>query len=213
MVPATLERMTDKRPWTVALTGGIASGKTAVSDAFAQRGVAVVDTDTIAHQLVAPGQPALDKIRQRFGDQVIDERGRLRRAQLRAIIFEDDRARTDLESILHPRIAAEVERRLAASTGPYVLLVVPLLVETGLFSDCDRVLVVDVPERVQIERLMKRDGSSRSQAEAALAAQISRDKRLARADDVVVNTGSLTDLRAEVERLDDRYRRLASGAE
>ncbi|MDT8449895.1 MAG: dephospho-CoA kinase [Wenzhouxiangellaceae bacterium] len=193
----------------IALTGGIASGKTAVSDAFAALGVPVVDTDRIAREVVAPGSDGLAAVREAFGDAVVDAVGGLDRARLRARIFEDAAARDKLEAILHPRIAAEARRRLAEIEAPYAILVVPLLVESGLFTDADRVLVVDVPEDIQVERLTRRDGMSRAQADAALAAQARRADRLAAADDVIENTGSLDDLKRRVAELDREYRKRA----
>jgi len=192
---------------TIALTGGIASGKTAVSDRFAALGIPVIDTDLIAREVVEPGTPGLAAIEREFGPDVISG-GALDRRELRRRIFDDAGARRRLEAILHPRISAEARRRLAEVDAPYAVLVVPLLVESGLFEDADRVLVVDVPEQTQIRRLMARDEMSRAQAEAALAAQASREQRLARADEVIDNTGSLADLAAEVDRLDAVYRRL-----
>lgn len=201
--------MNARRSLIIALTGGIASGKTAASDRFAERGAAVIDTDRIAREVVAPGSDGLAAVQAAFGDAIVVD-GELDRSALRRRIFDDPEARKRLEAILHPRIAAEARRRIAAVSAPYAVLVVPLLVESGLFSDADRVLVVDVPEAVQIERLMARDRMTRAQAESALAAQASREARLARADDVIVNTGSLADLHGEVDRLDARYRELAS---
>jgi dephospho-CoA kinase len=196
----------------VALTGGIASGKSAVSQRFAELGAPVVDTDVIAREVVEPGSSGLAEIEREFGRDVMDGDA-LDRAALRRRIFDDRAARARLERILHPRIAAEAERRIAALDAPYAVLVVPLLVETGLFGDADRVLVVDVPESVQMQRLMDRDGVDRDDAEAALRAQADRRHRLARADDVIVNTGSPDELRAEVDRLDRIYRDLASSSE
>lgn len=190
----------------VALTGGVASGKTAVSEHFAKLGVPVVDTDVIAREVVVPGSGALGAIKATFGAEMITADGSLNRAALRRKIFDEPGARTRLEDILHPRIAEEARRQLAALDAPYAVLVVPLLVESGLFSDAKRVLVVDVPKAVQTERLMARDGNSRAQAEAMLAAQASRTQRLARADDVIDNTGTLADLHAHVEALDQKYR-------
>ncbi|MDT8438112.1 MAG: dephospho-CoA kinase [Wenzhouxiangellaceae bacterium] len=202
--------MDHQRPHIVVLTGGIASGKTAVSDAFADLGVQVIDTDRIARELVEPGRPALDAIRERFGDAILDESGALRRARLREIIFSDADARADLEAILHPRIQHEARARIDAASAAYVILVVPLMTETGLFKDADRVLVVDVPEAVQIERLVARDSVSRTQAEAALAAQASRAERLARADEVIENTGTLEQLKARVAALHREWMRESS---
>ncbi len=194
------------RPKIVVLTGGIASGKTAVSNLFAELGVPIVDTDVIARELVQPGGEALDEIRREFGNGVIAGQGALDRTALREIIFRDAKARARLEAILHPRIAGEARRRIHNLDAPYVVLVVPLLVESGLFGDADEIVVVDVPEDVQIQRLMTRDGSSREQAEAALAAQASRRDRLARADHVIDNTGTMEQLRARVAQLDRRLR-------
>ena len=193
----------------VALTGGVASGKTAVSDRFAELGVPIVDTDVIAREVVAKDSGGLAAIEAAFGSEMITADGTLDRAALRRKIFDEPGARTRLEDILHPRIAEAARRQLAALDAPYALLVVPLLVESGLFSDADRVLVIDVPEAVQVERLMQRDGSTREHAEAMLAAQASREQRLAKADDVIENTGTLAELNARIDALDRKYREIA----
>ncbi|HMB39293.1 MAG TPA: dephospho-CoA kinase [Wenzhouxiangellaceae bacterium] len=198
------------KPLVVALTGGVASGKTAVSDRFAELGVPIVDTDVIAREVVAAGSGGLAAIERAFGAEMITADGTLDRAALRRKIFEEPGARTRLEDILHPRIAEEARRQLAELQAPYAVLVVPLLVESGLFSDADRVLVIDVPEALQIERLMQRDGNTRQQAEAMLAAQASREQRLARADDTIENTGTLAELNARVDELDRMYRELGT---
>ena len=195
----------------VGLTGGIGSGKTAVSDAFARRGAAVIDTDLIARELVEPGQPALAEIRARFGAEILTDDGRLDRRRLRQLIFTDPRARTDLETILHPRIDAAVRERLAAVDTPYAIVVIPLLTETGRQRGyLDRVLVVDVPERLQIERVMARDAVGAAQARQALAAQAGRAERLALADDVIHNDTSLAALDRQVEALHQSYLRGAA---
>jgi len=196
-------------PLVVALTGGIASGKTTVSDAFAALEVPVIDTDLIAREVAAPGSEGLRAVRATFGPEVLDASGALDRARVRAMIFENDTARQQLEDILHPRIAAVARQRIAQSKAPYVVLVVPLLVESGLFRDADRVLVVDVPEALQIERLMRRDGATSQQARSALRAQASRQQRLAQATEVIDNTGTTADLRARIHELDQHYRTLA----
>ena len=201
--------MPKNRPMIIALTGGVASGKTAVSERFAELGVPVVDTDLVAREVVAPGSSGLSAVKKKFGPEVIKTDGGLDRAALRRKILEDPHARNRLEAILHPRIAEEAHRRVKALNAPYAILVVPLLVESGLFGDADRVLVVDAPENLQLQRLMERDGASRSEAEAMLAAQTSRETRLARADDVVENTGTLQALFRQVDRLDEQYRAAA----
>lgn len=192
----------------VGLTGGIGSGKTAVSDAFARRGAAVIDTDLIARELVEPGRPALAEIRARFGAEILTDDGRLDRRRLRELIFTDPQARTDLETILHPRIDATVRERLAAVDTPYAIVVIPLLTETGRRRDyLDRVLVVDVPERLQIERVTARDRVSEAQARQALAAQAGRAERLALADDVIHNDASLAALDRQIDALHQSYSR------
>jgi dephospho-CoA kinase len=194
----------------VAMTGGIGSGKTVVAQAFADLGADVIDTDQLAHELTAPGQPAVREIAGRFGNQVLTAEGALDRAALRKLVFSDAGARRRLESLLHPLIARQVVRRLAAVSGPYVILVVPLLVETAGYEDIvDRVLVVDSPEDVQVARVRRRDGLSTDEVEAILRAQASRQQRLARADDVLTNDGDLGSLRAGVERLHREYLALA----
>ena len=194
----------------VAMTGGIGSGKTVVAQAFADLGADVIDTDQLAHELTAPGQPAVREIAGRFGNQVLTAEGALDRAALRKLVFSDAGARRRLESLLHPLIARQVVRRLAAVSGPYVILVVPLLVETAGYEDIvDRVLVVDSPEDVQVARVRRRDGLSTDEVEAILRAQASRQQRLARADDVLTNDGDLGSLRGGVERLHREYLALA----
>jgi dephospho-CoA kinase len=196
-------------PFRVALTGGIASGKTAVANLFGAHGVPVIDTDVIAREVVEPGQPALAAVVDAFGTEVLAADGRLDRPRLRERIFGDAEARRRLEAILHPAIRAEMERQSRAAGGPYQVLVIPLLVEGGRRDHIDRVLVVDVPEATQIERLVRRDGVSRDQAEAALRAQASRDARLAFADDVIENTGDVAALETRVAKLHDDYLRRA----
>jgi dephospho-CoA kinase len=195
------------RAYRVALTGGIASGKTTVANLFAAHGVPLVDTDLIAREVVEPGQPALAAVAAAFGTDVLDPEGRLDRRRLREIIFGDAAARGRLEAILHPAIRAEMERQSAAAAdaGPYQLLVIPLLAEGGRRNHVDRVLVVDTPESVQVARLMARDAVTREQAEASLRAQAARTARLGIADDVVNNTGRIEDLRDQVDALHLQY--------
>jgi dephospho-CoA kinase len=197
------------RPYTVALTGGIASGKTLVSDAFAALGVPVVDTDVIAHSLVEPGQPALREIEEVFGSDVIESSGRLDRQKLRSLVFANTGMLTKLEAILHPRIRQAATEAVAKVTFTYCILVIPLLVEKGSYPNVDRVLVVDVAPETQIDRLMARDNSDLEQAKQVLASQASREQRLEIADDVLENTGSPQQARDEVARLHEKYLRLA----
>jgi dephospho-CoA kinase len=199
------------QPFRVALTGGIASGKTTVANFFADLGVPVIDTDLIAREVVELGQPALSKVVESFGQDVLEADGRLDRRRLRERIFSDPDARRRLEAILHPAIRAEMERRSRAAGGAYQLLVIPLFTEGRRRDHVDRVLLVDVPEELQVERLMRRDGVTSEQARASLNAQATRAERLAMADDVVQNTGRVDDLRAAVAGLHEKYRRLAAG--
>ncbi len=198
----------------IAVTGGIASGKSEVTRRFEALGIKVLDADLIARELVEPGQPALAEIARRFGAGAIDAAGRLDRRVLRAIVFADSAARRDLEAILHPRVHASLQARAQAAAPPYVLLAIPLLAESapGRYAWLDRVLVVDVPRAVQIQRVMQRDAVERAAAEAALAAQASREARLAMAHDVIVNDGPLAALDAIVAKLHSRYLALTAGA-
>lgn len=199
------------RPFRVALTGGIASGKTTVANLFAARGVPVIDTDVIAREVVEPGQPALELVVAAFGPEVVCPDGRLDRRRLREKIFHDPTARRTLESILHPAIRAEMEvqSNAAAHAAPYQLLVIPLLAEGGRRDHVDRVLVVDAPEAVQVQRLMARDHVTESQARASLHAQAVREDRLAMADDVIVNEGDVVGLGVRVDELHGRYLKMA----
>ncbi len=202
--------MTGLAPFRVALTGGIASGKSTVADLFARYGVPLIDTDVIAREVVEPGQPALAEIVAAFGAGILDNDGRMDRRRMRDRVFTDLAARKRLEGILHPAIRAEMERQSAAARGPYQVLVIPLLTESGRRDHVDRVLVVDAPEELQIARLMQRDHVQREQALAALAAQAKRDARLEFADDVIVNDGDPAALTARVDALHREYLRLAA---
>ena len=199
-----------KPPYVIALTGGIASGKTLISNEFARLGVPVIDTDIIAHKLVEPGEPALKEIEDVFGSAVIDDSGRLKRPELRSLIFSDSAKREKLESILHPKIRIEVAKAVADVATDYCILVIPLLAERGTYPNVQRVLVVDVKIKTQISRLMARDNCSRNQAKQALAAQASRKQRLSIADDVLDNSGSLQQARHKVEMLHRIYTKLAA---
>jgi dephospho-CoA kinase len=197
---------------TIVLTGGIASGKTAVSDHFATMGVPVIDTDKIAREIVEPGQPALDAIADILGKNFLLPDGGLDRSKLRAAIFSDSSLKSRLEAILHPAIVEEVSERINLLDTPYCILVIPLFVESSSYKWVDHVLVVDVPEEVQLERVMARDCISREQARTILRAQASRQDRLAVADDVINNDGSISDLQAQVDELHRKYLGLAAKA-
>jgi len=196
----------------VGITGGIGSGKSAVSDRFAARGVDVVDADLASRAVVEPGRPALEAIHAHFGNTVITAEGTLDRAALRQKVFADADERRWLEALLHPLIGEEIRAGLQAARSPYVILVSPLLFESGQVDMVDRVLVVDVPESLQISRTAVRDGNSEEQVRAIMAAQSDRETRLARADDVIVNDGSLEDLDRQVDALHQRYLDLAAAA-
>jgi dephospho-CoA kinase len=197
----------------IAVTGGIGSGKSTVAKLFETLGAGLVDTDAIAQQLTQPGQQAMERIRKRFGDSYIDAQGALDRARMRGLVFSDPLARHDLEAILHPLIRAEAMARVARARAPYVLLVVPLLVETGGYKDlASRVLVIDCDERVQIERTMQRSGLTEAQTRAIIATQAGREQRLRAANDVIDNNSGLAELAEQVKTLHARYAALASSA-
>jgi len=202
---------TNDRPdvFTVVLTGGIAAGKSAASDHFSRLGVPVIDTDRIAREVVEPGLPALQQINQAFGPGYLDASGRLDRKKMRQAIFEDPELKARLEAILHPLIAQEALRQIRAVEYPYCLLVIPLYAESARWPWIDRVLVIDVPKAVQIERVMVRDGIKRKQAQAILCAQANRQDRLALADDVIENSGDIVMLREQVEVLHRKYLKIA----
>jgi dephospho-CoA kinase len=198
------------RPLRIGLTGGIASGKSTVTQRFAELGVPVIDADLAARKVVEPGQPGLAQVVQRFGAGVLDANGRLDRRALRTLIFSDSSLREALDAILHPLIRADMEREAARAKAPYVIMAVPLLVEGGTAGQrVDRVLVVDADETLQIQRLQARDGSSEDQARAILASQASRATRLSEADDVLLNTRTVAELRQAVDQLHEQYLQLA----
>ncbi|MDT0633889.1 dephospho-CoA kinase [Spectribacter hydrogenoxidans] len=199
------------RQLAVGLTGGIASGKSVVSSAFERLGIEVVDADQVARDIVEPGQPALEEIRERFGDAIIDGNGRLDRRQMRGIVFDDPDARVALEKITHPRIREALAARRDAVRSEYSLLAVPLLVKSGMSDLVDRILVVDAPESVQMARLIDRDGIDEELARKMIAAQDTRTLRLAAADDVLVNTGPRKDIADLAAALHAGYSRLARG--
>jgi dephospho-CoA kinase len=192
--------------YVVGLTGGIGSGKSAAADAFARLGATVVDTDAIAHELTGPGGAAIPEIRRQFGNAFVDATGAMDRRRMRDLVFSDAEEKLRLEALLHPMIRAESARRVGAAAGPYAVLVVPLLVESAGYRErVDRVLVVDCPESVQIARVMRRSNLPEAQVRRILASQVSREKRLAAADDVIDNSSSIDALQQRVAELHDQY--------
>jgi dephospho-CoA kinase len=195
----------------VGLTGGIASGKSTVEQRLTELGVPVINADDSARAVVARGQPGLAAVVQRFGAGVLRPDGELDRPALRNLIFQNPEKRRDLEGILHPLIREHMEQQAAGAVGPYLVLSIPLLVEGGGARDrVDRILVVDADESQQVQRLMSRDSVSAEQAHAILAAQANRSDRLKAADDVILNSGSVPELRQAVDRLHRRYLELAA---
>lgn len=192
--------------YVVGLTGGIGSGKSVVADMFAAHGVEVVDTDAIAHELTAPGGEAMPMLRAAFGDAVVRTDGGMDRAAVRRLVFADPAQRSRLESILHPLIRKLSAARCAAAKSPYAILAVPLLIESGTYRQrCNRILVVDCDERLQVERVMARSRLSEAEVRGIMAAQTSRAQRLAAADDVIVNDDGLAALAPQVAGLHARY--------
>ena len=204
-----------EQPLVVVVTGGVASGKSAVCDRFAALGAPVFDADVAAREVVEPGQPALAEVVDAFGPDVLDAQGRLDRRRLRARVFADPEARRRLEAIVHPRVRARLRAQVAQARGPYVVVAIPLLVEGGgrvNYPWIDRVLVVDAAPAKQLERLVRRDGIDHALAQAMIGAQSTREQRLAAADDVIGNDGDLAQLHAAVDAMDARYRSLAGVA-
>jgi len=196
--------------FAVALTGGIGSGKSTVSALFAGLGVTVIDADEVSHELTAPSGAALPEIAAAFGGHMLQGDGSLDRAALRQLVFSDPAARRRLEAIVHPRIRAEMLARVARSRGPYVVLAIPLLFETGQTDIADRVLVIDTPEDQQIKRVQARSGLSVKEIRRIMANQVDRTERLANADDVIDNGGSQADLQPQVQRLHQLYLQLSA---
>ena len=195
--------------YIVGLTGGIGSGKTAVSDCFSELGIKVVDADICARIVVEPGKPALQSIVDHFGSSVLNADGTLDRARLRQIVFADEPARKWLETLLHPLIFEEMWAQLQSAESPYAILASPLLVEAGQSILCQRVLVIDVSEEIQLQRAVARDANSEAQIKAIMAAQTSREKRVAAADDVLLNDGDLASLFESIKKLHYHYLSLA----
>lgn len=200
------------RVYRVGLTGGIASGKSTAAKFFGALGVPILDSDSIAREVVEPGQPPLERLIERFGRSILTPDGHLDRPALRAIVFSDPKARADLEALTHPAIGEAMQARSVAAGGPYQILVIPLLVEKNLRANVDRVLVIDCEEGVQIRRLQARDGSTPEQAQAILNAQVSRAARLQAADDIIHNDADMSRVRSQVAALHARYLELAREA-
>ena len=192
--------------FSVGLTGGIGCGKSTVADLFAARGASIVDTDQIAHALTAPGGAAMPALVAEFGPEYATPDGALDRARMRALVFADPGARARLEAILHPRIREATAAAALLATGPYVIYVVPLLIESGSWRErVTRILAIDCAETTQVARVMARNGLEESQVRAIMAAQVTRAQRLAAADDVIVNDAGVADLLPQVERLHAEY--------
>lgn len=198
-------------PWILGLTGGIGSGKSAAAQCFIDLGVHLVDADNAARWVVEPGRPALAQIAEHFGAGVLQADGTLNRSALRELIFKDPQQRVWLEGLLHPLIREEIRQYLARAESAYAILVSPLLLETSQHQMVQRVLVIDVPESVQIKRTVLRDRTNEEQVRAILKAQASREERLSRANDVIVNDRDPAWLKSEVERLHHFYLTLRGG--
>jgi dephospho-CoA kinase len=192
--------------FSVGLTGGIGCGKTTVSDMFAALGASIVDTDLIAHALTAPHGAAMDAVREQFGPEFVQADGAMDRARMRELVFSDPGAKGQLEAILHPRIRAATAAAAAIASGPYTIVVVPLLIESVSWRDrVARVLAIDCLEAVQVQRVMARNNLSEEQVRAIMANQVSREQRLAAADDVITNEGGIEALRPQISQLHEKY--------
>jgi dephospho-CoA kinase len=195
--------------FVVGLTGGIGSGKTAVSDRFAALGIDIVDADVVGRVIMDPGRPAFREIVDHFGEDIVKDDGRIDRAALRRKVFADPAERRWLERLTHPLIGRELREGIEGARSPYVLLVNPIMIESGGWRRTNRLLVVDVPEDLQIRRTMKRDANTEAEVRNIIAAQASRERRLELADDVIVNDGELEALDPQVDALHTRYLELA----
>lgn len=193
----------------IGLTGGIGSGKTAVSDMLAAKGIDVVDADIVARQVVEPGSSALKQISAEFGQEYIQADGTLNRAKLRETVFSDETAKAKLNGIMQPAIRTELLSQLQSASSDYVILSAPLLLENGLEQYCQRVLVVDVDEQTQVHRASNRDSVTTAQIKSIISCQIARQQRLKKATDVIDNTGTLADLEQQVNEIHQKYLTLA----
>ncbi|MBT7950011.1 MAG: dephospho-CoA kinase [Gammaproteobacteria bacterium] len=198
-----------KRPYCVGLTGGIGSGKTSATDRFSELGVPVIDADTISHEVVQAGQPALQAIAECFGAEVINADGHLRREYLRKLIFDDPSARLKLEAIIHPQVFNEISRRLSLVKFPYCIVCSPLLLKSKSAYDLDRILVIDASEKLQIERASRRDNSEECEIKKIIDSQSNRQDRLASADDIIINDKDLSFLHEQIGKLHEKYLNIA----
>jgi len=193
------------RPIRVGLTGGIGSGKSSVRNCFDELGVPTIDADEISHRITTPGQAAFNEVVALFGKESLDEAGNLNRQRLRELIFTEPALKKKLEAIIHPRVRAEIRTFTDQVDYPYCIICIPLLLETGGQSAMDRVLVVDAPEDLQVERVARRDNAKEDQTRSIIMAQISRSERLRYAHDIIVNDGSINELKIQVGKLHNKY--------
>ncbi len=197
----------------VGITGGIGSGKSTAADRFSKLGVPVIDADVVAREVVKPGQPACNKVIETFGEEVANEDGGLNRAKLRQIVFADAVKKAELENILHPIIHAEILQQLSHLTATYAIVVIPLLAESKREYPLDRILVVDIPPELQLDRVSVRDQQSAEQIQRIIDLQASRQERLAIADDVISNAGTTEDLLISVDELHKKYLKIAQSSD
>lgn len=196
--------------FVVGVTGGIGSGKTAVTDYFSTKGIEIIDADMASRKVVEPGSEALDKIKKHFGQQILLSNDELDRAALRKIIFSDSAEKIWLESLLHPLIASEIMQGLQSARSPYVIFSSPLLFESGQETICNRVLLIDVPVALQLERTIKRDNNEEAQVKRIIASQMPREQRLIKADDIICNDKDLASLYKQVDTLHNHYLKLSN---
>ena len=204
-----MNRSSQHSRFVVGLTGGIGSGKTTVANLFSRQGIEIIDADEISRTLVKTGSPVLEAIIKHFGSSITDAEGNLDRKQLRELVFADNAEKEWLENLLHPLVRQEIQRQVAASSSQYVIIVVPLLLESENYSDVDRILVIDVTEDVQLERIKKRDSSSETLARGIMDAQMKRERRLESADDVISNNSGIDSLEKQVKNLHNQYLQLS----
>ena len=199
-----------KRVLRIGLTGGIGSGKTTVKNFFDELGAPTIDADEISHKITKPGQAAFDEVVALFGKESLDETGNLDRKRLRALIFDEPELKQKLETIIHPRVRAQIREFTDRVDYPYCVICIPLLLETGAQSTVDRVLAVDAPEELQVARVSRRDNADERQTRSIIRSQAGREQRLQAAHDIIVNDGNINDLKAQVENLHKRYMMMGS---